>query len=303
MVETSDDWIFERTGIRARSIVAPGETNSDMGTAAARQALDAAGLTPKDVDMIIYGTVTPDQVMPSAACFLQTKLGCRNVMTFDLNAACTGFLYGLSIANQYIRTGVHKNILVVGAEVLSRKLNYKDRETCILFGDAAGAVILSRAEALDPSEILSEHLHAEGHLADLLEWPAGGTNLPITHEVLDQGRHWMRMNGREIYKNAVRSMASACREALGSSQMTTDQVDWVIAHQANLRIIEAVAKNLNVSMDKFILFIEEMGNTSSATIPVALNHAIQKGQVKRGQTLLLTAFGAGLTSGSLLVRY
>ena len=303
MVDTTDAWIFERTGMRARHVVADGETNSDMGTQAARRALEMAGLKPHDIDMIIYATVTPDQVMPSAACFLQKKLGCRNVMAFDLNAACTGFLYGLSIANQYIRTGVHKNILVVGAEVLTKKLNYKDRETCILFGDAAGAAIASRAEEGSRGEILAEHLFAEGNLAELLEWPAGGTNIPITHEVLDKGLHWMRMNGREIFKNAVRSMAGASRDALKSSGVKNEEVDWVIAHQANLRIIEAVAKNVGMPMDKFLLFIEDMGNTSAATIPCTLDHAFRNGQVKRDQILLLTAFGAGLTSGSLIVRF
>ncbi|MGE3975219.1 MAG: beta-ketoacyl-ACP synthase III [Bdellovibrionales bacterium] len=303
MMDTSDEWIFERTGIRARAVAASNQGTSDLAFEASKRALEMANLKATDIDMIIFGTVTPDQVMPSAACFLQKKLGCRNVMAFDLNAACTGFLYGLAIADQFIRTGTYKNILVVGAEVLTRKLNYEDRETCILFGDAAGAVIASRAPEGENSEILSQHLYAEGNLADLLEWPAGGTSIPITHEVLDQGLHWMKMKGRDIFKNAVRSMGHACGEALRSSGLKTEQIDWVIAHQANLRIIEAVAKNANMPMDKFILFIEEMGNTSAATIPCTLDYAVRKNQVQRGQHLLLTAFGAGLTSGSILLRY
>ncbi|QLY27204.1 beta-ketoacyl-ACP synthase III [Bdellovibrio sp. KM01] len=303
MVETSDQWIVERTGIERRHIAAEGEGTSDLCLRAAQRALADANLTAQDIDMIIVGTVTGDRQMPSTACYVQSKLGCRNIVAFDLNAACSGFLYSVSIADQFIRTGMYKNVLVLGAEVLSRFVNFKDRETCILFGDGAGAWVLSRAADGDKNVIASSHLHADGDLAELLTLPGGGSLMPQSQYVLDNNLHYVTMKGREIFKNAVRTMALCCKEALEANEMSADQVDWIVPHQANKRIVEAVADQFKFPMERVILYLHETGNTSSASIPLAFDWAVQNGKIKRGQTILLTAFGAGLTSGSVLLRY
>lgn len=303
MVETSDQWIVERTGIERRHIAAEGEGTSDLCVRAAQKALADANLTAQDIDMIIVGTVTGDRQMPSTACYVQSKLGCRNIVAFDLNAACSGFLYATSIADQFIRTGMYKNVLVLGAEVLSRFVNFKDRETCILFGDGAGAFVIQRAQDGDKNVIASTHLHADGDLAELLTLPGGGSLMPQSQYVLDNNLHYVSMKGREIFKNAVRTMALCCKEALDANEMSPDQVDWIIPHQANKRIVEAVADQFKFPMERVILYLHETGNTSSASIPLAFDWAVQNGKIKRGQTLLLTAFGAGLTSGSVLLRY
>lgn len=303
LVETNDEWIMDRTGIRARRIAAKGEVTSDLALKATHIALKEAQLEAKDLDMILFATVSPDQVMPNTACVLQHKLGARDCMAVDISAACTGFVYGMAIADQFIRTGMYKHILVVGAEILHPYVNYKDRNTCILFGDAAGVAILSRAEANQDSQIYSSHLHADGGISDLFVLPAGGSAQPFSQHVLDNELQYVRMNGREIFKHAVRTMSQSCAEALDHNKMTPDQVSWVIPHQANIRIIEAVAKHFGISMDKVVVEIEEMGNTSAATVPVALDKAIKDGRIQRGQNIILTAFGAGITSGSVLLRY
>lgn len=303
MVDTNDQWIRERTGIERRHIAAPDETTSDLAYKATLEALKDAGMKASDIEMIIFATVTGDQVMPSSACVLQNKLGLKSIPAFDLSAACSGFVYALSVADQFIRTGAYKNILVVGAEVISRFVNYKDRETCILFGDAAGAFIFSRAEANDKNIILSSHLRAEGSLGDLFVLPAGGAKMPFSQEVLDTDAQFVKMKGREIFKHAVRTMSSTCNEALTSNQVTMDQVDWLIPHQANWRIMEAVAEYFGFPKEKVISIVHEMGNTSAATIPVAFDTAKKDGRIQRGQLILFTAFGAGLTSGSALLRY
>lgn len=303
MIETSHDWIVDRTGIERRHIAAPEEATSDLCYQASLRALKDANLSVEDIDMIIVGTVTGDHPMPSTACYLQSKLGARKVFTFDVNAACTGFLYGLTIADQFIRTGMYKNILVAGGEVLSRYMNYKDRETCILFGDGAGAWVVSRAEGDDKNVIASAHMHADGDLAHLLTLPSGGSRIPQSLEALETGLNFMTMKGREIFKNAVRTMAQSCEEALAYNKMSIDEVDWIVPHQANKRIIEAVANQFDFPMDKVIVYVQETGNTSAASIPLAFDWAVQTGKIKRGQTILLTAFGAGLTSGSILLRY
>lgn len=303
LVDTNDQWIVERTGIERRHIAAEGEATSDLSLHASRRALEDAGLKPEDIDMIVVGTVTGDHQMPSTACYLQSKLGCRNIVAFDLNAACSGFIYGVSIADQFIRSGMHKNILVVGAEVLHRFVNYQDRETCILFGDAAGAWVISRASEGDKNIIESSHLHADGDLADLLILPGGGSAMPQSQHVIDNKLNYVSMRGREIFKNAVRTMALCCKEALEHNQLSPESVDWIVPHQANKRIIEAVADQFKFPMDRVIVYLQETGNTSSASIPVAFEWAVRNGKIKRGQTILLTAFGAGLTSGSILLRY
>lgn len=303
MVDTSDQWIVERTGIRARSIAAEGEFTSDLAYKAALIAMEEAKVTAKDLDMILFATVSPDQVMPNTACVLQSKLGAVPCMAVDISAACTGFVYALAIADQFIRTGSYKNILVVGAEVLHKYVNYKERDTCILFGDAAGACVVQPAQDHEDSVIYSHHLHADGDIADLFVLPAGGSKLPFSQEVLDNEMQYVRMKGREIFKHAVRTMSQACDEALKANNMSPAEVSWIIPHQANIRIIEAVAKHFGIPMEKVVVEIEEMGNTSAATIIVALDKAIKDGRIQRGQNIILTAFGAGITSGSLLLRY
>jgi len=303
MVDTDNHWIMERTGIYSRSIAEKGKGTSDLALIAARQALENSDRNPEDIDMVIFGTVTPDKIIPASACYLQAKLGLRDVMAFDICAACSGFVYGLSIADQFIRTGHYQNVLVVGAEILHHKVNYKDRTTCILFGDGAGAALLSRAPENSSSFIMSSHGHSDGSLADLLHVPSGGSLLPFSQKTLDSGEIFVEMKGKEIFKHAVRTMSQCCQEALDANGITKDNIDWLIPHQANTRIIEAVAKHFDIPMEKVIVHIENMGNTSAATIPVTFHESIRGGKIKRGDLVLLTAFGAGLTSGSVLLRY
>jgi len=303
MVETSHDWIVQRTGIEKRHIISEGEGTSDMIVRAATRALEAAKMTADQLDLIIVATVSGDYKMPATACLVQHKLGAKNVMAFDLSAACTGFVYSLHIADQFIKTGTYKNILVCGAESLSRMINYKDRETCILFGDGAGTFIVSRAEDTDTNTIITSHCHAEGSHAELLWIEGGGTKMPFSQTVLDSGDHFMKMKGKEIFKNATRTMAACCKESLAAADMTADQLDWIVPHQANSRITEAVAGQFDFPMDRVISTVHETGNTSAASIPLAFDMAYKDGRIKRGQLILLTAFGSGLTSGSLLLRF
>ncbi len=303
LVETTDEWVYERTGIRSRRIAADDQHTSDLAFEASKRALADAKLTATDVDAIFLATVSPDQTMPSTACLLQKKLGARDCMAMDLSAACSGFLYALATANEFIASGRYQNILVVGAEVLHPYVNYKDRDTCILFGDGAGAFIVGRAEENESSQIYSHHMHADGNIGDLFEMPMGGSRYPATYENIDKGLQWMKMKGREVFKHAVRTMSQCCSEALEHNKLSGSDVDWVIPHQANIRIIEGVAKHFGIDMAKVVIEIENMGNTSAATVPVAFDKAVRDGRITRGQNLLLTAFGAGITSGSLLMRY
>ncbi len=302
-VQTSDQWIRERTGIHVRHIAADHESTSDLCVKASHKALQAAQLEARDLDMILVATISGDKLMPSTACILQEKLKARNVFAFDLQAACTGFIYATAIADQFIRTGMYKNILVVGAEILSRFVNYKDRETCILFGDGAGAVIFSRSLASEPSEIFSSHLAADGSLHELLELQAGGASFPLTLKTLNENRQYITMNGREIFKHAVRTMSQRANEALEANQLQISDVDWMVPHQANTRIIDTIAQKIKIPQKKIILNIDHTGNTSAGTIPIAFDEAICDGRIQRGHIVLFTAFGAGLTSGSTLMRY
>lgn len=303
MVDTNDEWIRERTGIERRHIAASNEVTSDLAFKATQKALAASGKTAKDIELIIFCTVTGDQVMPSSACELQHKLGLPGVPAFDLSAACSGFIYGMSTADQFIRSGMYKTILVVGAEIISRYVNYKDRDTCILFGDGAGAFIVERAKDNDSAIVMSSHLKAEGSLGDLFVLPAGGSKIPFSQQVLDEGGQYVRMKGREIFKNAVRTMSACCQEALETNKVKMEEVSWLIPHQANWRIMEAVADHFKFPKDKVVSIVHDMGNTSAATVPVAFDTAVQDGRIKRGQLILFTAFGAGLTAGSCLLRY
>lgn len=303
MVETNDQWVHERTGIRWRRMAEEGVNTSDLALKASNIALETAGITAQEIDMILFATVSPDQPMPNTACVLQKKLGAGNCGALDISAACSGFVYAMSIADSFIRTGTFKNILVVGAEVLHRYVNYKERETCILFGDGAGAAVVTRAKDDENSHVYSSHLHADGQISDLFTLPAGGSAMPFSQKVLDENLQYVRMKGREIFKHAVRTMSLCCDEALQANNMGAGDVSWVIPHQANLRIIEAVASHFGIPMEKVVVEIEDVGNTSAATIIIAMDRAIRDGRIRRGQNVLLAAFGAGITSGSLLLKY
>lgn len=303
LVDTTDQWVTERTGIKRRHVASSDEVTSDLCYNATLKALDAANLTAKDIDFIIVATSSPDQVMPSTACVLQNKLGLSGVPGFDLAAACSGFVYALSIADQFIKSGMYKNILIVGAEIITRLINYKDRETCILFGDGAGAFVISRTDKDDQQGILSTHLHAYGECGDLFVLPAGGSKIPFTQDALDKNLQFVTMKGREIFRHAVRTLTECCKEALESNGVNSEQVDWVVPHQANIRILHSVAEYFGIPQSKLVVSLHETGNTSAASVPLAFDMAIANGQIKRGQMILIAAFGAGLTSGSVLLRY
>ncbi len=305
MIDTTDQWITERTGIRERRIISEEDSLSGMGFEATKVALKNANMEASEIDMILFATVTAEQVMPSTACILQKKLealGLRKVMSFDLIAACSGFVYGLTVADQFIRTGMYKNILVVGGETLSRYIDYQDRSTCILFGDGAGAFIVSRADSDDSNLILSADIQADGSLGHLLELPNSRPKIPLkTHEHFPMD--YVNMNGREIFKHAVRMMSHSALKVLDDCQLSLTDVDWLIPHQANQRIIEAIGKKLELPSDKIISTIAKTANTSAGSIPIAFDLACQDGRIQRGQIVLLAAFGGGFTSGSVLLKF
>jgi 3-oxoacyl-[acyl-carrier-protein] synthase-3 len=300
-VDTSDEWIVTRTGIRERRVVGPGETTVSLGVQAARQALERAGVDPRQIDMLIVATSTPDQPMPSAACMMLTELGAVRAGPMDVNAACAGFAYGLAVGTQFVRAGTSKTVLVVGADTLSRFLNYKDRNTCILFGDGAGAVVLQASA--EPTGVLSIDLGALPGTEELLEIPGGGSAQPASAQTVAGGLHYMTMQGREVFKYAVRAMGESALKVVADAGLTPDQIDLLIAHQANLRIIEAMAKRLELPMERVFVNIERYGNTSAASIPIAICEAHAAGKLQPGDHLAITAFGGGLTWGSALIRW
>ena len=305
MVETSDAWILERTGIRERRIAPPEIVTSDMATAAAEQALAAAGLKASDLDMIIVGTVTPDMPMPATAVYVQQKLGATGIPAFDLSAACAGFIFGMSIADQFLRTGTMKHVLVIGVELLSRVIDWTDRGTCVLFGDGAGAVVIGPADQTPvekPRGILSTKILSDGSLARSLMIPGGGSANPASHEVIDTKQHKVHMKGQDIFKVAVKNLYSASRNAVDEAGMRPEDVDWICPHQANLRIIDQAVSRLGVSKDKVLINIDRVGNTSSASIPILLDENVRSGKIKEGDTVLMCALGAGISWGSALVR-
>jgi 3-oxoacyl-[acyl-carrier-protein] synthase III len=301
MVDTSDEWIRERTGINERRIAADGEAASDLALRASQRALEAAGVRASDLDMIIVGTISADHPMPACAAYLQRKLGASQIPSFDVSAACAGFLYGLSIGDQFVRTGALKRVLVVGVELLSRILNWKDRTTCVLFGDGAGAVVLGPADG-DGRGVLSTKLHTDASLTDSLYIPAGGSREPLTPEGLAAQRDKVFMVGSDIFRIAIKNLTGASRAALDAAGLSTDAVKWVVPHQANLRILAQVAQRLDIPLERFVLNIERYGNTSSASIPLALDEAVRDGRIKKGDTVLMCALGAGISWGSALVR-
>jgi 3-oxoacyl-[acyl-carrier-protein] synthase-3 len=301
MVDTSDEWIRERTGINERRIAADGEAASDLALRASQRALEAAGARPSDLDMIIVGTISADHPMPACAAYLQRKLGASQIPSFDVSAACAGFLYGLSIGDQFVRTGALKRVLVVGVELLSRILNWKDRTTCVLFGDGAGAVVLGPADG-DGRGVLSTKLHTDASLTDSLYIPAGGSREPLTPEGLAAQRDKVFMVGSDIFRVAIKNLTGASRAALDAAGLSADAVKWVVPHQANLRILAQVAQRLDIPLERFVLNIDRYGNTSSASIPLALDEAVRDGRIKKGDTVLMCALGAGISWGSALVR-
>jgi 3-oxoacyl-[acyl-carrier-protein] synthase-3 len=299
MVETSDEWIQERTGIRQRHIAADGETTVDLGERAARRALEAAGVEASEVDLIVFGTTTPDLVFPNCGALLQARLGLHGCPALGLEAACSGFIYALSVADKFVRLGEAKCALVVGAETLSRIVDWTDRSTAIIFGDGAGAVVLKPS---DEPGILSTHLHADGSYVDLLHCPVGPSK-GFTHDAQGRLEMFIRMTGNEIFKVAVKSLGALVDETLAANGLDQSALDWLVPHQANIRIIQATAKKLDMPMEKVIVTVQDHGNTSAASVPLALDAGVRDGRIKRGDLILLEAFGGGLTWGSALVRY
>ena len=301
MVETSDEWITSRTGIKQRHKAAPGEYTSQFGTKAAQQALDRAGLKPEDIDIIICATTTPDQIMPSTGALIQAQIGAVNAAGMDVFAACSGFLYGLTMVESMIKTGQIKYALVIGAEVLTKYVDYTDRGTCVIFGDGAGAAVIGPVD--EGKGILATKIKSDGRYEEQLYAPGGGTKIGTTHQTIDEGQHFFKMKGNELFKVAVRSMADISAEMLDKAGFSVDDVDLVIPHQANQRITDAVASRLGVPEEKVYSNIAEHGNTSSASIPIALDECIESGRVKEGSLVLLTAFGGGVTWGGTVIRF
>ena len=303
MVDTSDEWINSRTGIRERHVAAEGEATSDMAIAAAKGALEMAGITAKDLDLIVVATISPDMQMPSTAMFVQRAIGARSDCPgFDIAAACAGFVYNMGIADAFIRTGQAKYVLIVGAEMITRYVDWNDRNTCVLFGDGAGAAVIGPSED-DKRGILSTHLYADGGQAESLWIPGGGTKYPMTHEVIDQNLHRVKMVGKDVFKFAVKAMSAAAETALEANGMTADDVDWLIPHQANMRIIEGVVQRTGVPIERCIVNIDKTANTSSASVGIALDQAVRAGKIKPGQSVLFAALGGGIAWGSALVRW
>jgi len=302
MVETTDDWIMQRTGIRERHIAEPGVGTSDLAKEAALEAIRRAGLTPADIDLIIVGTVTPDMLFPSTACLLQDKIGATRAWGFDLSAACSAFTYALTVGSQMVAAGAATNVLVVGADVMSSIIDYTDRATCVLFGDGAGAVVLGVSE--DPSiGILDFEHQVDGSGGSALCMPAGGSRRPASHETVDQRLHFVKQEGQAVFKFAVRNTGDICERLLQRNQVTANDLDLFVSHQANRRIIMSAADRIGMPEDKVIINIDRFGNTTAGTIPLALNDAITGGRLKKGDLILLASVGAGFTVGSVLVRW
>lgn len=304
IVDTSDQWIRERTGIHARRKLADNEQNSDMASKAALNALEKAKVSPADVDLIICCSTTPDRWMPNLACIVQAKIGAPpTCAAFDLASACAGWMTGLQMADGVVRSGIYKNVLVIGSEALSRFLNWKDRTTCVLFGDGAGASLIQPCNPGDPGEILRVEVRADGRYGDILDLPGCGSQMPASAEVLEKNFQFIRMNGPEVYKHAVKSMVSVCETVMAAENVTVDDIDWFVPHQANIRIIETVGKKLNFPTEKVATNLHNYGNTSSATVPTCFDEYVEAGKIKKGDLVLMTTFGGGVTWAGALVRW
>jgi|TARA_R110000822_G_scaffold49246_5_gene129125 3-oxoacyl-[acyl-carrier-protein] synthase-3 len=294
MVETSDEWITDRTGIKKRHIAGDDETTTDLAYFAAKNAISAAGIKPRDIDMIIVATTTPTRIFPSTAALVQQKLGIHGCPAFDIQAVCTGFVYALTVADKFIKSGSAKNVLVIGAETLSRIVDWTDRNTCVLFGDGAGAVVL---QASAEPGIMSTHIHCDGSFNELLHVPTGPGS------AITEDPAYIEMQGNDVFKIAVKTLSKIVDETLAANQLNKHDIDWLIPHQANIRIIAATAKKLSMSMDSVVVTVQDHGNTSAASIPLALDVAVRDGRIKRGETLLFEAFGGGFTWGSALIKF
>lgn len=302
LVDTTDEWILQRTGIRQRHIVDPGVATSDLAAEAAKEAIKRAGLTPDDIDLIIVGTVTPDMLFPSTACLVQHKIGASHAWGFDLSAACSAFTYALTVGSQLVAAGNVKNALVIGADVMSSIIDYTDRATCVLFGDGAGAVVL--APSSDPNVGILDFEHMiDGGGGSALCMPAGGSRMPASHETVDQRLHYVKQDGQTVFKFAVRNTGEICERLLKRNNLTGDDLDLFVSHQANKRIIMSAAERIGMPEEKVVINIDRFGNTTAATIPLALNDALESGRLKKGHLIMLTSVGAGFTVGSLLVRW
>lgn len=301
MVDTSDEWIVERTGIRERRLVTPELSTSDLAAEASLRALEDAGVAPDDVDLVIVASASPDMLFPATACLVQAKIGASKAACFDMEIGCTGFVYALVVGSQFVATGLYDNVLVVGAETLSRLTNWKDRNTCVLFGDGAGAALLGPVEG--GRGIIASYLGADGSGARLLCLPAGGASIPASHRSVDEGLHYIHMEGKAVFKFAVKVMNSAVRSVLEKCEKNPEDVDLLIPHQANIRIIDSACEQLGIPRDKVMVNVDRYGNTSSASVPIALWEAVREGRVKEGDLLVLVAFGAGLSWGSVAIRW
>jgi 3-oxoacyl-[acyl-carrier-protein] synthase-3 len=302
IVDTTDEWIVSRTGISERHIAAPEQATSDLATEAGRAALDMAEVDAEDLDLIIVATLTPDHYFPSTAGFVQRNLGAGKAAAFDLEAACTGFIYALTVGDLFIRTGTYQKVLVIGAEVLSKFLDWEDRDTCVLFGDGAGAVVLEPGS--DPGRgIISTHLHSDGSMAELLYTPAGVSRMPITKEAIDLKLNTVKMRGHEVFKVAVTRLSEVVEEVMEANKLRGEDIDFLVPHQANLRIIQATARKLKLPMEKVIVTVDKHGNTSAASVPLALDVAVRSKRINEGDQVLLEAFGGGLTWGAALIRW
>lgn len=303
MVETSDEWIVARTGIKERRIASREEITSDLATKAAHRALEEAGIGVEELELLILGTSTPDMLFPSTACAVQAKLGAKNAAAFDVSAACSGFLYGLAVAHGFIQSHCYNTILVLGVEIMTRIVDWTDRTTCVLFGDGAGAVVIRGIESKEREGVLSAHLHSDGNCIKYLCGPGGGTLHPPTHETVDQRLHYVKMDGQETFKGAVKTMTEAAREALLFNHYHPEDLSLFIPHQANQRIIDAVSDRLKMPKEKVFANVERYGNTSSASIPLALDEAFREKRIQEGDLVLLATFGAGFTWGSAMIRW
>ena len=300
MVDTNNDWIVERTGIKSRHIAAPEQATSDLAFIAAERALKDAGINGEDIDCVIVATESPDTKFPSTACLLQDRIGAKNAAAFDLSAACSGFVYGLSVATQFIKSGAYKKVLVVASETLSKIINWEDRNTCVLFGDGAGAAVLGQ---VDEGGILGFELGADGSGGDVLSMPAGGSLNPATEQTVKDKMHYIHMNGNEVFKFAIKVMGDAAQKALDNAGLDKEEIDCLVPHQANIRIINSAAKRLKLGMDKVFVNVEKYGNTSAASIPIALAEAVENKKIKKGDNVVLVGFGAGLTWAACVMKW
>jgi len=300
MVDTNDEWIVSRTGMRERRIARDDEPTSEMASAAAKQALESAGVAGKDVDLIIVATVTPDMPFPSTACMVQDAVEATSAFCFDLEAACSGFLYALEVGRGMLMSGLYETALVIGAEKMSSVTDWEDRGTCVLFGDGAGAVVLKRSDS--SAKILATTVGSDGSLGDLLMIPGGGSRVPASHDSVDKRLHYMKMAGNNVFKHAVRNMCNAGMGALEKAGLSVEDVDWVVPHQANMRIITAISSRVGIPMDQFVVNLDRLGNTTAATVPLALDEAIRDGRIKSGDKVLMIVFGGGFTWGATVLE-